>query len=151
MVWNRKTAVAVFVGLPLSVIAAFLIWFTARPEYQGLHPITLRGDRIYVSIADTDALRAQGLGGRSGLRPDEGMLFVFATEGKYAFWMKDMQFAIDMLWLDSNHHIVHIVPGVSPDTYPQAFVSDKPARYVLELPAGYSEAHHVQLGDVADW
>lgn len=111
------------------------------------HVIEVNGNEVRVSTASTPAERQQGLSGRSGLAPDEGMLFIFETEGDYAFWMKDMRFSIDILWIDSTGKIVYIAPSVSPDTYPTAFDPHQNAKYVLELPAGYTVAHHVKVGD----
>jgi len=76
------------------------------------------------------------------------MLFVFPEDGKYAFWMKDMRFSIDILWLSADGRVVYMALNVSPDTYPQVFRPDVPARYVLELPAGYAKAHAVRIGDI---
>ncbi len=145
MASNKRTLI-IFAGVVL-IGAVFLTWFTQKSGYRDLHPLRLHGETIYVSIADTDAERSLGLGGRTGLKPDEGMLFVFSTEGQYAFWMKDMKFSIDILWLDRNGTVVYVAPAVSPDTYPRTFVSDNPALYVLELPAGYANLHGVQVGD----
>lgn len=117
------------------------------PGADAPRTLVLDGHTISVSVADTDEERVQGLSGRSGLAPDEGMLFVFNTDGKYAFWMKDMRFPIDILWLSADGRIRYIAPNVSPDTYPQTFVSTALARYVLELPAGYAEENGVSVGD----
>lgn len=119
------------------------------PTLDGGRTVILDGQTIHVSVADTDAERAQGLSGSSGLAPDEGMLFVFPVDGKYAFWMKDMLFSIDMVWLSSDGNVRYIVRNASPDTYPQTFVSTSLARYVLELPAGFAKQYNVQVGDTA--
>ncbi len=119
------------------------------PEASALRTITLDGQTIDVSIADTVATRELGLGGRAGLAPNEGMLFVFPQDGIYAFWMKDMRFSIDMIWFSDSGAVVYMAQNVSPDTYPNAFVPTVPARYVLELPAGYAKEYNVKIGDVA--
>ena len=79
---------------------------------------------------------------------NRGMLFVFPSDGIYAFWMKGMLFSIDMLWLAADGTIVYLVQNASPDTYPHSFVPDKTARYVLELPAGFARSHGVGVGDI---
>ena len=122
----------------------------AHKRYAGERPLSIAGQTVYVSIADTEELRAKGLGGRSGLASDEGMLFIFPDEGKYPFWMKDMKFAIDILWLSNTGTVLYVQPDISPDTYPQSFAPDKPARYVLEVPAGYTTEHHITVGDRAN-
>ena len=106
------------------------------------------GDQtVQATVVETPAERQRGLSGREGLAPDEGMLFIFPADGEYGFWMKDMRFSIDILWLAAEGTIVSITENVSPDTYPQSFEPTQQARYVLELPAGYAAAHSVEVGD----
>src|SRR3989338_5701660 len=58
------------------------------------------GDQaVRVTVADTPESRERGLSGRDGLASDEGMLFVFQNDGYHTFWMKDMLFSIDIIWL----------------------------------------------------
>ena len=109
--------------------------------------ILLDGKIVRVTVADTDATRDKGLGGREGLAKDEGMLFVFDSDDKYGFWMKDMRFPIDILWLSSAGRIVDMRESVSLSTYPVVFEPIAPARYVLELPAGFAEVHNIKIGD----
>ena len=106
------------------------------------------GQAINAAIADTDATRELGLGNRSGLHNGEGMLFIFPDDREEAFWMKDMHFSIDMIWISVQGNIVYMAQNISPDTYPQNFAPSSPARYVLELPAGYAAAHNFKVGDM---
>jgi len=122
---------------------------TAASTVSQMPTISLKGTTLRVTLATTTADRERGLGGRTGLASDEGMLFVFDTDGLYAFWMKDMKFSIDMVWLSSDGTVVYMAKNVSPDTYPAAFTPDTPARYVLELPAGWADAHGLKVGDKA--
>ena len=117
------------------------------PTAETVRTITVNGNVIRVTTVDTPETRQKGLGGRNGLAPDEGMLFIFPEDGKYGFWMKNMKFPIDILWLSSARRIVYMAQSVSPDTYPQVFTPAAPARYVLELPAGYVKAYTVEVGD----
>ena len=67
------------------------------------------GERIIkVDISDTDCKRELGLSGRKNLLEDVGMLFVFNKEGNYPFWMKEMNFPIDIIWIDENFIIIYI-------------------------------------------
>jgi len=100
-----------------------------------------------VEVASDDASRARGLGGRSSLASDTAMLFTFDESSlDRCFWMKDMNFAIDMIWLDESKKVVDIKENVSPDTYPKNFCPTKPAQYVLEVQAGLSNAAGVDVG-----
>ncbi len=110
--------------------------------------IEIGGQTIHVTIADTESSREQGLSGRASLAADEGMLFVFQEDGSYAFWMKDMLFSIDIVWFKADGTIVDIVSAASPASYPAAFVPRGTARYVVELPAGFTHDHNVKIGDI---
>ncbi len=89
---------------------------------------------IEVEIADTNEERAQGLSGRETLEIGHGLLFVFETPGIYSFWMKDMKFPIDIIWIDEHWTVVGVERGVTPETFPKSFLPNSPVKYVLELP-----------------
>ncbi len=129
------------------VSAAFVFFDTSDSVSPGLVPITVGEAKLVAGIADTEAERAQGLSGRSELAQDEGLLFIFPNPGIYGFWMKDMRFAIDILWFDADKRLVGISRQIDPSTYPQSFAPQAPAQYVLEVPAGYAEAKNIKLGD----
>lgn len=114
--------------------------------------IIIIGDSaITVELADTYEKRVQGLSGREELKKNTGMFFIFDKPDKYGIWMKDMKFALDIIWLDQYGEIIFIEENVSPDTYPKTFVPDKPAAYVLEVNAGFVEEKHLELGDKIDF
>jgi uncharacterized membrane protein (UPF0127 family) len=111
-----------------------------------ISPIMLGSAKLTALIADTDALRAQGLSGRSSLPTDTGMLFAFQTPGTYGFWMKDMQFPLDLIWISPEKEIIAIDENATPETYPKAFLPPAPISYVVELPAGFALAHSLKVG-----
>jgi len=67
--------------------------------------------------------------------------------GEHSIWMKDMNYAIDILWVAQEGNIVHIEENVSPDTFPTSFSSPTPAWYVVEATAGFVSTHGIELGD----
>lgn len=101
-------------------------------------------------VSDTEILRERGLSGFSGLSSDEAMLFIFPNADIYGFWMKDMLFPIDILWLDENFKIVSFKKNISPNTFPKIFFPDKPAMYVMEFRAGTLNALSLKVGDIVD-
>lgn len=111
-------------------------------------PLYVGKEKFIAEIADTEALRERGLSGRTSFGTRQGMLFVFPKLGFYPFWMKDMNFSIDMLWLDEDGVVLTIFSDISPSTYPKQFVSEQKARYVLELPANTSVDYKIKIGDV---
>ncbi len=113
--------------------------------------IVIGDTALTVEIADTVEKRAQGLSGREKLKKNTGMFFVFDEPDKYGFWMKDMKFNIDIIWLNSHGQIIYMKESVSPDTYPETFTPDQEALYVLEVPAGFAAEKHLELGDKIDF
>ena len=110
--------------------------------------VEIRGQRVALELALEPEEMALGLGQRDSLAWDRGMLFLYPHAGFYSFWMKDMRFDIDILWL-LNGRIVEIasrVPfhedGPGPSLRPRSL-----ADTVLEVPSGYSEAHGWRVGD----
>ena len=104
-----------------------------------------------VEVVQTLQALSKGLSGRESLSEDEGMLFVFTESGQHRFWMKDMLFDLDILWLDKNGKVVHIeenLPPCTPNACP-SFTSAKPAQYVLEIPAGASKDRKIRIGSIA--
>lgn len=92
------------------------------------------GEKIYAAeIARTPEARSRGLSGREGLGENDGLLFIFEEPGYPGFWMKDMKFAIDIIWLDENLTVVDVTKNAAPDSYPQIFHPKSPAQYVLEI------------------
>jgi uncharacterized protein len=101
---------------------------------------------LNLAVADTAAEREQGLSGQPTLAQRHGLLFVFDDASQWGIWMKDMKFAIDILWLDDQWKVIHIEENVAPETYPQVFSPTIPVRYVVELPAGTVDQEEITIG-----
>lgn len=104
-----------------------------------------------VKVADTDPERVQGLSKTPSLAPNEGMLFIFDQPNYWPIWMKDMNYPIDIVWLDANKKVVTVNHGISPSTYPDVFMSVEPAMYALEIPAGEADNNGISYGQTADF
>ena len=102
---------------------------------------------LLVDIADESNERAQGLSGRDKMAENKGMLFIFPQPGSYDFWMKDMLFSLDMVWVDAAGTIVAITKDISPDTFPKTFEPPSPIKYVIEVNSGWSDRNNVKVGD----
>ncbi len=105
---------------------------------------------LHVTVADTNVERQLGLSGKRAIAPNEGMLFVFSNDGLWRIWMKEMSFGIDILWLAEDGSVVDIREYVYPDSYPLVYEPSAPARYILEVRAGYAEIYNIRKGDVID-
>lgn len=116
--------------------------------------IDLAGRNVTVAVADNQQLHERGLGGLSCMPKGQAMLFVFDTPANYGFWMKDMNFAIDIVWLSPAKKVTHIERDVSPSSYPKEFsprVTAEPALYVLEFAAGYTSSNSIAVGTQFSW
>ncbi len=109
--------------------------------------VKMGGSVFRVEIADTGKLQERGLSGRKNLSSSEGMLFVFDTVGNYGFWMKDMNFAIDIIWIGPDFKIVYIEKNITPETYPKIFYSNKDSLYAFEVLAGTADRLNLKIGD----
>ncbi|MDP3645837.1 MAG: DUF192 domain-containing protein [bacterium] len=141
-------AVAMFVYVRI-VPPVYTITYDQPPILpQEYSIVEINGHDIRTIVVDTPGAREKGLSERSSLDPDEGMLFVFENDGMYSFWMKDMRFPIDIIWISTDGYVVDVRENVSPDTYPISFSPKKPARYVLELPAHAVKRFNIHRGDI---
>jgi uncharacterized membrane protein (UPF0127 family) len=106
------------------------------------------GGVIHVMLADTDVSREQGLSDRASLSGDAGMLFAFDTPGQYGFWMKNMHFSLDMVWISADKTVTGVTKDISSSTYPSIFMPPGPISYVLEVNAGSADAFGLVRGAV---
>jgi len=105
--------------------------------------------RVRVELALTADQRARGLMWRDRLDRDAGMLFVFPSTGDLAFWMKNTPLPLDILFIDANGHVVSVAENTTP--YSETSIPARaPARYVLEVNAGYAREHGVEPGTAVD-
>ncbi|MCA9332031.1 DUF192 domain-containing protein [Candidatus Saccharibacteria bacterium] len=114
------------------------------PETQG--DSNVLDNCVQLEKAASNSARTLGLSGRASMDRNKGMLFDFATSGEYCMWMKDMHFDLDMIWLNDQYEIVHMIEGVTPDTYPKSFCGPASARYVVELNSGIIKAADLHVG-----
>jgi len=122
--------------------------FAEVQDYAHAIVTTSTGKEISVEVADTVEKRSLGLGKRSGLENGWGMLFVFEKRKQHGFWMKDMQFPLDIIWLD-NHIIVLILRIVQPamsGVIPPVMTPPVAVNFVLEIDAGRADELKLQVG-----
>ena len=92
------------------------------------------------SVSTPDKMQL-GLGNRDSLNQESGMLFIFPQDVYTGFWMKDMRFPIDLLWIDSTMKVVGIEKNMQPCTESSCptFDSKVKIRYVLEINSGLAD------------
>lgn len=133
--------------LPTSLPTDTQMTVTPTPLHTYL-AASFNGSPISLELATTTAAQERGLGGRTSVPDNYGLLFVFATEGNYGFWMKDMKAPIDIYWLSDNGAVVTMKTNVATGTYPTVFYPTGSARYVLETRAGYGTVHSIRIGSI---
>ena len=145
----RKTAfISINVSLWIIQLFTFTQSFAEEIVYSHALVTTTTGEEIPVEVADTLKKRSLGLGKRTSLKKVWGMLFVFEKRKPHRFWMKDMQFPLDIIWLD-NHRIVHIIHNAKPANSrdgPEVMTSPVSVNFVLEIAAGRAAKLRLKTG-----
>jgi uncharacterized membrane protein (UPF0127 family) len=116
--------------------------------------ISLGGEVINLELAKTPAEREQGLSGRPFLSTNQGMLFIFPESGRPGFWMKDMNFPLDIVWLQSRRIVdltVEIQPPVGQNEPLKIYRPQVDVNRVLEIPSGTIERLGLKIGDEVDY
>jgi uncharacterized membrane protein (UPF0127 family) len=142
--WGNKVVIASVALLIVVLIMQFISAYV-MPQTAVIH---IGSHRFKANIADTEKTREQGLSGTKSLAADHAMFFVFDSDNRWPIWMKDMNYSIDIVWLDESKKVVDFAVEVSPDTYPtKSFFPKVDARYVVELKSGTVEKKAIRIGD----
>ncbi len=150
----RRLALAL---LPLCLAVAGCAPAGPAPTVQAGDPdraeVVIGGVSFEAELAVEPDERAQGLSGRASLPPKTGMLFVFEEPRVSSFWMKEMRFPLDFVWIGEECAVVDITADV-PAPAPGAELSDlpsyspgEPAAYNFEINAGEAEEYGLAVGD----
>lgn len=131
------------------ILLFFWLFF---PKTTSLTTITFPNGQVFtVEVARTEKEITQGLSGRKTLADNAGMLFIFPQKSIYAFWMKEMNFPLDFVWLD-NEMVVDLTKNVlPPDKNNQnnlpIYRPKQPINRVLEINAGLIDKTGLKIGD----
>ena len=141
----------------LLAVALVLVLFGKILLRPAVAPVSgsyleISGQTIEVEIADTPASQSRGLSNHPPLAENQGMLFVFSDRQIRSFWMKEMLFPLDIIWLDGNR-IVKISTNLPPEgvTPSKIYSSDLPANYVLEVNAGWADRAGIKVGELINY
>jgi len=152
MAKNKKVVIIIFISSFILIFAGIYFFLYKTSPELGLGEMKIGPASFHVEIADTLRSRAQGLSGREKLGEQNGMVFVFTIPAKYGFWMKDMRFPLDIVWI-RNGKVTGIAENVPapegsnlnlPNYYPPDSVD-----MVLELNAGAAGKAGLKTGDAA--
>lgn len=146
---KKQFAVFSLMGLLLTTAAfVFSVLPTSRERKTDMR-IIVAGTEFLVEVANTAYTRMQGLSGREALAEGRGMLFLFETPQVPGFWMKDMKFSIDIVWIRDGR-VVGVEANVLPDDSPSRtiYYPPSPVDSVLEIPAGSAARAGITRGSM---
>jgi uncharacterized membrane protein (UPF0127 family) len=142
---NKKIILIVII---LVIILAFFCFYFLKKPVENYSQVCIREKCVKVEIADNPDLRERGLMYRSNLCENCGMLFIFPSEGKYGFWMKNTKIPLDIIWIDKNKKIIDIISAEPCSSEScRTYYSSNPALYVLEVNSGYAAINGIKIGD----
>jgi uncharacterized membrane protein (UPF0127 family) len=156
---NRKSLMGKIVVYGLTTILKFGGGYALigcddenRLEKNDVVRVVFDNVRVNSKVADTPEKKAKGLMFHNKLRENEGMLFIYDSEGVHKFWMKNVFFPIDIIWIDSSLTVVYIKKNAPPCTTVQCQIYTPPvtAKYVLEVMANFTEKYEIKVGDQAE-
>ncbi len=153
--WRARRIDATFVSLPQSntngdVIANIDEIISLKTTV----PLTVGSQDILVVLADTDELREKGLSGVQELSSKQGVLFVFDQPARHSFWMPEMNFPIDMIWIDADKKIIDVTKNAQPlkkGEKPIYYEPRGPAQFVLEVSSGFFDTNDLRIGGEVRW
>lgn len=135
-----KKIVIIFLAVILILLA--LGQFFSLNDFK---QIEIGKEKFKAETVSASGKLEKGLGERKELCQNCAMFFDFPERGEHIFWMKDMNFDLDIIWIDQGK-IVHIEKDVSHKT-PQKTYSGAIAEKVLEINAGLSDKYDFKIGD----
>lgn len=114
---------------------------------------TLRIDNntILAEVADTPAARQRWLTFRDDKLPlDSALILVYNKPDLYSLWLLNIQFNVDLLWLDEKGNVVYIVKNASPcktplDAAQCTYKNTRPAKYILAATAGFVDHYNITI------
>ncbi len=156
----QKIAVGIVV---LALVIFFVVnnFITHEPEVE-YYTFTKEGEltftdslgtlksKIDIEIADNNYERQLGLMNRNEMNENQGMLFIFPEVEMQSFWMRNTLISLDMIFVNDKKEIVTIhknTKTLSDQSYP----ASKPSLYVVEVLAGFTDRHNIQVGDKINW
>jgi uncharacterized membrane protein (UPF0127 family) len=144
----RLVVIGALIGLGVTTFIKLLSTTpgSCNVSYRHDTVVSTSTDSIVAEVAQTSEQQEKGLGGRACIGMGQGMLFAFDKPDFYQFWMKDMKFPIDMVWISENKTVNSVSANVLPSTYPRTFTSKSESKYVLELQANRAKSLNLAQG-----
>lgn len=137
--------------VPIVTVCLLVYYFIPKLNSPAIETkeIFVGNTKIRAELVDTPEKMSRGLSGKNHIGENEGMLFSYNAPGIYSFWMKDMEFPIDIIWIGANGKIVDITKSALPESYPKTFESKEPAKYIIEINSGWCDKNNIKIGNTA--
>jgi len=137
-------------NLVIPILLTGLPLFAAEPlPRKDIATVCIKDTCIQAEVVSAFEEREKGLMFRESLAVDKGMFFIFEEEGLYSFWMKNMLFPLDIIWLGLNKKIVDIKENVPPCSESCEILNPgNKAKYVLEVNAGFTRRNKIKVGEL---
>ena len=122
-------------------------------SYQRVN-ITVNNQLLITDVSATNEQRTRGLTVKNALAENEAMLFVFDNEAKHKFWMKDMKFPIDIIWIGRDKTVLDIENSLQPCNSVllcSTYEPDGDSLYVLETVGGFAQKHGIVKGTIVEF
>ncbi len=145
-----KKVILAFLFLVIAVAVNTLLNHGSKNVFNILEKsptVTIDNATFSVMVAKTEADREKGLSGRNSMPQTEGMIFLFDKPDNYSFWMKDMKFPLDMIFINKDK-IVDIFPSVPIKNQTDMETPREKADSVLEINAGLVKKYNFKIGDL---
>lgn len=144
---QKNTSRTVFTVAAIVVLIAVIALISG---FKGKNEVCFEEKCFEVEIPPTLDEKRIGLSKYDSLEEGKGMLFVFDEEKIYPFWMKDMKFSIDIIWMNADKEVVYIWDNAVPCGEICPIIDPKESgMYVLEVNAGLAEKYDIGVGDSA--
>ncbi|MBI2034893.1 MAG: DUF192 domain-containing protein [Candidatus Levybacteria bacterium] len=145
------------IGLAIAALIVIIIFTILSLNVKNLgnfnllnkeSTVTINNKVFKVEVAKDQTTRAKGLSGRESLMEEKAMLFLFEKPDYYSFWMKNMQFPLDIIFI-SKDKIVTVVNNVQPlkEGQDNTILPTEPIDKVLEINAGLAQKYNLKKGD----
>jgi uncharacterized protein len=144
---NKKNIILSIIIICIIVAAVYCISIRTYSFHGNkIEKITIGNNFFYSEVVSNTDKMHKGLGGRNSLCQSCAMLFQFTKPEKYTFWMKDMRFPLDIIWI-SDGKVVYLEKNVS-ENFPGIMIPSTDADQVLEINAGNADKFDIKIGDM---
>lgn len=153
----------IIAGLLTTIVSLLIVNSRVNTFLQDLAPVAVKSTQvktgnlaITAEVATTPKIQSKGLSSRENLATHSGMLFVFEQEERFRFWMKEVKFPLDMIWIDGNKKIADIThsaqpePGITENLL-RIYQPASPVKYVFEVLGGTAAASGLRIGDSVEF